>query len=63
MILPLDLLEQYRGNIYELTCASIRRAYQITMTGDEELDEDGGKVVSTAVKQILTRKVQYRIEE
>jgi DNA-directed RNA polymerase subunit omega len=63
MILPLDLLEQYEENIYELTCASIRRAYQITMTGDEELEENDGKVVSTAVRQILTKKVQYRIEE
>ena len=63
MILPLDLLEQYQENIYELTCASIRRAYQITMTGDEELEENDGKVVSTAVRQILTKKVQYRIEE
>ncbi len=63
MILPLNLLEEYQGNTYELTCAAIRRAYQITMTGDEELDENEGKVVSTAVSQILTRKVQYRIEE
>jgi len=63
MILPLDLLEQHRDNIYELTCASIRRAYQITMTGDEELEENSGKVVSTAIRQILTKKVQYRIEE
>jgi DNA-directed RNA polymerase subunit omega len=61
--LPLNLLEEYQGNTYELTCAAIRRAYQITMTGDEELDENEGKVVSTAVSQILTRKVQYRIEE
>lgn len=63
MTLPLDLLEQYRDNVYELTCAAIRRAYQITMTGDEEIDENNGKVVSTAIKQILTKKVQYRIEE
>jgi DNA-directed RNA polymerase subunit omega len=63
MILPLDLLEAYQGNTYELTCAAIRRAYQVTMTGDEELDRNEGKVVSTAVSQILTRKVQYRIEE
>jgi len=63
MILPLNLLEQYRDNIYELTCASIRRAYQITMTGDEELDENDGKVVSIAIGQILTKKVQYSIEE
>ena len=63
MTIPLDLLEQYQGNVYELTCAAIRRAYQITVTGDEELDEAEGKVVSTASKQILTKKVQYRIEE
>jgi DNA-directed RNA polymerase subunit K/omega len=63
MILPLNLLEEYQGNVYELTVAAIRRAYQITMTGDEELDENDGKVVSTAVKQILTQKVQYRIED
>ncbi|TVQ18153.1 MAG: DNA-directed RNA polymerase subunit omega [Spirochaetaceae bacterium] len=63
MILPLNLLEQYQDNVYELTVAAVRRAYQITMTGDEELDENDGKVVSTAIKQILTKKVQYRIEE
>lgn len=63
MILPLDLLEQYQGNIYEHTCAAIRRAYQITMTGEEELEENGGKVVSTAIRQILSEQVRYRIEE
>jgi len=63
MILPLNLLEQHRDNVYELTCASIRRAYQITMTQDDEVDENEGKVVSTAISQILTKKVQYRVEE
>ncbi len=63
MILPLDLLESYEGNIYDLTVAAIRRAYQITVTGDEELETNQGKVVSTAIKQILTKKVQYRLEE
>ena len=63
MILPLDRLESYEFNMYELTCAAIRRAYQITVTGDEELDTNQGKVVSTAVRQILTQKVEYRIEE
>ena len=63
MILPLDLLEEYDGNMYELTCAAIRRAYQLTVTGDQELEENQGKVVSTAIQQILTRKVEYRIEQ
>jgi DNA-directed RNA polymerase subunit omega len=63
MILPLDRLVNYKGNIYELTCAAIRRAVQITVTDDEEVKQNDGKVVSTAIKQILTKKVEYRIEE
>ena len=51
------------SNIYELTNAAVRRSYQITMTGDEELEDNNGKVVSTAIRQILTKKVQYQIEE
>ena len=63
VIIPMDKLINEDSNIYELTAASIRRAYQITVTGDEELDTNQGKVVSTAIRQILTRKVQYQIEE
>jgi DNA-directed RNA polymerase subunit omega len=63
MIIPMDLLIGNEGNIYELTSAAIRRAYQISITGDEELEENEGKVVSTAIKQILTKKVEYQLEE
>jgi DNA-directed RNA polymerase subunit omega len=63
VIIPLDLLIQREVNVYEMTCAAIRRAMQITVAGDEEVDENDGKVVSTAIKQILTKKVDYRIEE
>ncbi len=63
MIIPLDLLESEENYIYEITCAAIRRAYQITVTGDEEIEKNEGKVVSTAIKQILSRKVKYRIPE
>ena len=62
MVLPLDLLTNHDGNVYELTCAVIRRAIQITVTGDEEIIENDGKVVSTALKQILTKKVEYRLD-
>ena len=62
MVLPLDLLMSDGSNLYELTCASIRRASQITLAGDEEVEENDGKVVSTAIKQILTKKVEYRLE-
>jgi len=63
MIIPLDKLINEDSNIYTMTTACIRRAYQITFTGDEELDENQGKVVSTAVKQILNGTVQYELEE
>ena len=62
MILPLDLLINHNGNVYALTCAAVRRAKQITVTGDEEISENGGKIVSTAIKQILTKKVEYRLD-
>ncbi len=63
MIIPLDLLIGNEDNVYELTCASIRRAVQITMTGDEEIEKNNGKVVSTAIRQGLTKKVDYRLED
>ena len=62
MNIPLDLLESEETNIYEITCAAIRRAHQLIVTGDVV---DGGqtKIVSAAVQQVLTRKVRYQLEE
>lgn len=62
-VLPLDLLISYDGNMYELTCAAIKRAAQINLAGDESLDDNKGRVVSLAIKQILSKKVEYRLEE
>ncbi len=62
MVLPLDLLVSHQGNMYELTCAAIKRAIQLHIAGDEELEENKGKIVSTAIRQILTEKVKYRLE-
>jgi len=63
MRLPLNLLIKNQENMYEVTCAAIRRAVQINLAGDEELDDNKGKIVSLAIKQILTSKVEYRLEE
>jgi DNA-directed RNA polymerase subunit omega len=60
MVLPLDLLESFQGNIYEMTCAAMKRGIQINLAGDDELEANRGKIVSTALKQILTLKVRYR---
>lgn len=63
MIYPLEKLVEYTGNVYEITCASIRRAYQLSMTRDPEVDETGGKVVSLAARQVFTKTVEYQIEK
>ena len=62
MIIPIDKLISYEGNIYQLTSAAIKRAIQINLVGDEELEKSKGKIVSVALKQILTGKVKYHIE-
>jgi DNA-directed RNA polymerase subunit K/omega len=62
VIIPLDKLIRFSGNMYILTSATIKRAMQIHLAGDPELATNRGKVVSTAAKQILTEKVHYRLE-
>ena len=59
----MDLLISTQENVYELTCAVIRRALQVTVTGDEEVEKQGGKVVSAAISQVLTKKVEFRLED
>ena len=61
MIIPLALLLGNLENRYELSAAAIRRAHQLALTGDEEVETNKGKVVSTSIEQILTRKVKYQI--
>ena len=63
MIIPLDKLVSHEKNNYVMTCAIIKRAAQITMTGVNDPAEDGQKVVSVAIKQILTGQVNFRQEE
>jgi DNA-directed RNA polymerase subunit omega len=62
MVMPLDLLMGFKGNIYEMTCAAMKRGVQINLIGDEDLEANHGKIVSTAIKQILMQKVHYRFE-
>ena len=57
------LLSNFQGNVYEMTCAAMKRSIQINLAGDEELETNRGKIVSTALKQILSQKVRYRHPE
>lgn len=63
MMLPLSELMDLQDDVYACTCAIIKRAQQVTLAGDEELDKNHEKVVSVAINQILTTKVEYEIED
>ncbi len=61
--IPLGSLVSTDRNMYELTNAAIHRAKQISMAGAEGLDTMGGKVVSLAIKEIVTEEVQFYIKK
>ena len=69
MIFPLEELIKYDKNMYEITVASSRRSYQLSMlysAGDEYIvpwvDENDGKVVSMAARQVFTKEIEFRLE-
>lgn len=63
MIFPLEQLVQFSDNAYEITVAANRRAYQMSMVKDPQIEENEDKVVSLAATQLFNNKVTYRIEE
>ncbi len=66
MIFPLEELVKFKDdsdNIYEITSAASRRAFQLAMVKDPIVEENDGKVVSLAARQLFTNQVQYRIED
>jgi DNA-directed RNA polymerase subunit K/omega len=62
MSIPLDALIDETANIYELTCAIIKRSLQLTKMGHDELEEPDAKVVSEAITQLISKTVEYRNE-
>jgi DNA-directed RNA polymerase subunit omega len=62
MIFPLKELIEYDENMYAITAASSRRSYQLSMTKDEDVNDNGGKVVSLAARQVFTKEIEFRIE-
>ena len=64
MSIPLDVLISKDKNAYTMTCAIIKRADQITVSGkDFEIADKGDKVVTESIDQVLTGKVDYQLEE
>ncbi|MDR2495058.1 MAG: DNA-directed RNA polymerase subunit omega [Spirochaetaceae bacterium] len=62
MIFPLEELIEYDKNMYEITAAASRRAYQLSMLNDPDIETFDGKVVSLAARQLFTDEVEFRIE-
>ena len=69
MIFPLEELIEYDKNMYEITAASSRRSFQLAMlysANDDEIkpwiDENDGKIVSLAARQVFTKEIEFRLE-
>ncbi|MCI7036143.1 MAG: DNA-directed RNA polymerase subunit omega [Treponema sp.] len=70
MIFPLEDLSKYKGGMYAITVAASRRAYQLAKLAkyndslvQEELEENDGKVVSLAARQLFSGDIKFSIEE
>ncbi|HCM27277.1 MAG: DNA-directed RNA polymerase subunit omega [Treponema sp. GWB1_62_6] len=63
MIFPIEQLIEYDRNMYEVTCAASRRAYQLSMMRDPEVEKNDGKVVSLGARQVFTGRVAFRLED
>ena len=69
MIFPLEELIGYEKNMYEITVASSRRSYQLSMlyvASDDDvklwIDDNDGKVVSLAARQVFTKEIEFRLD-
>lgn len=64
MIMPLEQLIEYDRNAYEITVAITKRAYQLGIIKNEEVEKSNGKVVSLATRQVFSKQIEYKaIEE
>jgi DNA-directed RNA polymerase subunit omega len=63
MIFPLEELIEYDDNMYEITTAASRRAYQLAMLKDPEIEANDGKTVSLAARQLFTKRIEFRLED
>ncbi|MDR1869437.1 MAG: DNA-directed RNA polymerase subunit omega [Treponema sp.] len=62
MIFPLKDLIEYDENMYGITTAASRRSFQLSMLRDPEIEDNDGKVVSLAARQIFTKEVEFRLD-
>jgi len=61
MVFPLEELVKFKGNVYEITSAASRRAFQLSMLKDPQIAEVDDKIVSLGARQLFTEEVRYQI--
>ncbi|MDR1836334.1 MAG: DNA-directed RNA polymerase subunit omega [Treponema sp.] len=64
MLFPLQELIEYTENMYEITSACSRRAYQLsTIMDKDEKEFYDGKMVPLAARQLFMDEVQFRLQD
>ena len=63
MAFPIKELIEFEGNIYELTRAASKRAFQLAKIQSSPIYLDNEKVVSVAARQVFTHEVDYSEEK
>lgn len=62
MKILLEALHNDKRNSYELTCAIIRRAYQITKTNEIVSEDKKVKPIVSALNQVVSEEVTYKLQ-
>ncbi|MFA6844240.1 MAG: hypothetical protein WCR02_00785 [Sphaerochaetaceae bacterium] len=61
MSIPLNSLIDYKGNIYQLTCAAIKEANILSEPGcgGKEIEERNEKIVSVVLTKALNGEIHF----
>lgn len=61
MSIPLTALEDYKGNIYQITCAAIKEADILSQPGcgGKEIEEKNEKIVSVVLTKAFDGEISY----
>lgn len=62
-VIPIDRIIENEYNAYELTTSTIKRAEQLSITRGEEFNRDKRKVVSEAIKEVVSGEVRFEFKE
>lgn len=63
MSIPLDVLVDKENNVYEMTCVAISLSNVLAANGDQEIENNNNKVVSTVLERVLTEDIEYSVDD